>query len=64
MESIHHYVLDRLQATKGNWPTVAKAAGVSYRTLKKIATKDTVSPGIKNLERLATYFRDAADGPG
>ena len=59
MDSIHDYVLDRLHATKGTWPAVAKAAGVSYRTLKKIATKDTVSPGIKNLERLASYFRDS-----
>lgn len=59
MDSIHDYVLDRLQATKGTWPAVAKQAGVSYRTLKKIATKSTVSPGIKNLERLASYFRES-----
>jgi hypothetical protein len=59
MDSIHDYVLDRLSATKGSWPKVAKSAGVSYRTLKKIATKTTVSPGIKNLERLASYFRDS-----
>lgn len=57
MESIHDYVLDELKATKGNWPSVAKSAGVSYRTLKKIATRATVSPGIKNLEKLAEYFR-------
>jgi hypothetical protein len=57
MESIHDYVLERLQQEKGNWPAVAKGAGVSYRTLKKIATRDTVSPGIKNLEKLAEYFQ-------
>ncbi len=58
MQSIHSYVLDRLEAEKGNWPAVAKAAGVSYRTLKKIATQDTISPGIKNLEKLASYFQE------
>jgi hypothetical protein len=58
MESLHDYVIERLQDTKGTWPSVARGAGVSYRTLKKIATKDTKSPGIRNLERLANYFRE------
>ena len=58
MESIHDYVLKCLQDEKGNWPRVAREAGVSYRTLKKIATRDTVSPGIVNLEKLAEYFRN------
>jgi hypothetical protein len=60
MESIHDYVLAQLQAEKGDWPAVARGAGVSYRTLKKIATRETVSPGINNLEKLAKYFREQA----
>lgn len=58
MESMHDYVLEQLQSSKGNWPAVAKKAGVSYRTLKKIATGEIASPRIRNLEKLVEYFRD------
>ena len=57
MATIHEYVLDRLKATKGNWPEVAAQSKVSYRTLKKIAAGLIVSPRVKHLEKLASYFR-------
>ena len=58
MESVHDYVLGHLQASKGNWPTIAQESGVSYRTLKKIATGEIASPRVRNLEKLAEYFRE------
>lgn len=57
MESIHDYVLAELQRSKGHWPAVAKAAGISYRTLKKIATEESAAPRIDSLEKLEHYFR-------
>jgi transcriptional regulator with XRE-family HTH domain len=60
MESMHETVLKGLEATKGNWPEVARRAGVSYRTLKKIATGEISSPRVNNLEKLASYFREQA----
>lgn len=57
MQSIHDFVLTHLQATKGDWPQIAREAGVSYRTLKKIATEEIVNPRVDNLQRLADYFR-------
>ena len=55
--SIHNYVLTQLSASKGNWPAVARATGVSYRTLKKIATREIENPRVANLELLANYFK-------
>jgi transcriptional regulator with XRE-family HTH domain len=60
MQNIHAQVLEQLQASKGNWPEVARGSGVSYRTLKKIATGTIASPRVKHLEKLADYFRDQA----
>lgn len=57
MQSLHQYVLSHLADTKGDWPTVAKASGVPYRTLKKIAGGLIVSPGVRSIEKLADYFR-------
>lgn len=56
-ESIHEFVLAQLQLTKGDWPKVATATGIPYRTLKKIASGETADPGVSSVERLARYFR-------
>lgn len=55
-DSIHRYVLDQLEATKGSWPTVARESGVSRRTLEKIARQEIADPGVRTVERLANYF--------
>lgn len=49
-----------LEASKGNWPAVAKGSGVSPRTLEKIARKEIVDPGVSHIEKLAGYFREQA----
>lgn len=58
-ESLHDYVLARLQATKGRWPSVAEKSGVSIRTLSKVARREVQYPRINTLEKLARYFREA-----
>jgi transcriptional regulator with XRE-family HTH domain len=60
MESLHEYVLRHLEDSKGRWSEVAEGAGVSKRTLEKIARREIEDPGISHIEKLANYFRDRA----
>lgn len=59
-DSIYEFVMAELEASKGNWPAVAKGSGVSPRTLEKIARKEIVDPGVSHIEKLAGYFREQA----
>ena len=59
-DSIYQYVLDQLQATKGDWPSVAEETGISLRTIEKIARREVEDPGVSRIEILARYFRDRA----
>lgn len=56
-DSIYQYVLDNLQAFKGEWPSVAAATGISRRTIEKIARQEVKDPGVSYIETLAVYFR-------
>ena len=56
-ESIHEYVIERLQAAKGRWSVVASESGVPKRTLEKIARREIANPGVTTVETLAAYFR-------
>jgi hypothetical protein len=56
-ESIHEYVVEQLQQSKGQWPVVARKSRVPKRTLEKIATRETADPRVKTVEKLAAYFR-------
>ena len=58
MESIHEYVISRLQASKGRWPVIAEESGVSKRTIEKIARREIPNPGVLTVETLAAYFRE------
>lgn len=58
MESIHEYVIERLQAAKGRWSIVAEESGVPKRTLEKIARREIANPGVTTVETLAAYFRE------
>jgi len=55
--SLHDYVIAQLQATRGEWQAVADGAGVSRRTLEKIARREIRDPGVSHIEKLAAYFR-------
>ena len=58
--SLHQYVIDQLQAAKGQWPRVAAESGISRRTIEKIANRVVKDPGVSLVERLAAYFRNRA----
>lgn len=55
--SIHQYVLDQLEASKGSWPAVAEETGISIRTIEKIARQEVENPGVKTVEQLARHFQ-------
>ena len=59
-ESLLQYVLGNLQATKGQWASVAEGSGVPKRTIEKIASGTTADPGVRKIELLAAYFRGVA----
>ena len=49
-------VLDNLDRTRGQWPTVAEKSGVPYKTLTKIAQRETQNPGVNGVQQLYDYF--------
>lgn len=59
-DSIYAYVMQQLEMSKGTWPSVAEAVGMSHRTLEKIARRDIEDPGVSHIEKLAKYFREQA----
>jgi hypothetical protein len=50
------FVLSNLRRRDHPWTEVAKASGVPYDTLKKIAHGITPNPGVKHVQALADYF--------
>ena len=56
---IYEFVMQQLEASKGNWPEVAQGSGVSKRTLEKIARREIADPGVSHIQRLSDYFRSA-----
>jgi hypothetical protein len=56
-QSLHEYVIESLEASKGSWPAIAESTGISYRTIEKIGRRIVVNPGVSYVERLAHYFR-------
>lgn len=55
---MHAFVISRLHATKGSWPAIAEATGVSIRTIQKIASGEIEDPGVSHIEKLAGHFRE------
>lgn len=57
-QTMHEYVVQQLQSSKGEWPQIASATSMAYTTLKKIATREVRDPGVSLVERLNKYFRE------
>lgn len=51
------YVLAKLDARKGQWPQIAEASGVPYRTIEKIGKRKVYDPHVRKIEVLAAFFR-------
>ena len=56
-ESLLEYAVKRLDATKGNWPRVARAADVEYFWLVKLANGKLKNPSYHTVEKLAKYLK-------
>lgn len=57
-KTLLEYVLGALEKSRGRWPEIAKASGVPYHTLTKIAQRQIENPGIKHIQQLASYFQE------
>lgn len=56
-ESLHQFVLKRLNACKGEWPQVVAGSGIPLSTIARIASGETENPGVQQIEALAKFFR-------
>lgn len=54
---MYEYVMRNLERSKGRWSEVADGAGVSKRTVEKIARREIEDPGVSHIEKLARYFK-------
>lgn len=54
-------VLEELQARKGQWPALARQAGVDYSWLTKLAQGRIRDPGVVKIQRLADVMAAEAD---
>ncbi len=50
--ALQEKVIEGLLATKGHWQLISTASGVKYKTIKKIASRETKRPGLDKLEKL------------
>lgn len=55
-ESMHDYVIRKLEGAKGRWSDVSFGSGVPKRTLEKIARREIADPGVSHIQRLWDYF--------
>lgn len=55
-ETMLSKVLRQLDCAKGMWPEIARASGVPYQTLTKIACRIVVDPRISTVQTLHDYF--------
>jgi hypothetical protein len=60
-DSIYEFVLAQLAASKGRWSEVAEGSGVPKRSIEKIARREWLDPGVSQIEKLATYFRQLGE---
>lgn len=60
-QSMHDFVVGRLDAARGRWPQIAEASGVPLRTLEKVARRETEDPRVGTIQRLFDYL--SSEGP-
>jgi phosphopantetheine adenylyltransferase len=51
-DALQEKVIEGLLATKGHWQLISRASGVKYKTIKKIASRETKRTALENLEKL------------
>ncbi len=55
-KTIYEFVIDRLAASRGTWPSIAAGSGMSKRTIEKIARKEIKGPNVHHIQCLHDYF--------
>lgn len=48
--------LSELQARRGSWPAICRATELDYDWLTKLAQGRIADPGVRKIQRLASYF--------
>jgi predicted transcriptional regulator len=56
-------VREKLEECRGTWVEVARASGVPYHTLTKIAQGQVPDPRISTVQRLVDHFNGAPRAP-
>lgn len=51
-------VLTSLENSRGRWPAIAEATGISYFTLTKIAQRTIDRPCVEHIQQLVDFFRN------
>ena len=51
------FVLAKLKDAKGQRPDIAKATGLDYSWLAKLACERIPDPSVNKIQRLADYFK-------
>ncbi|MBN3004496.1 helix-turn-helix transcriptional regulator [Chromobacterium alkanivorans] len=54
---LYQTVLQYLDSSRGRWPEVADGSGVPVSTIRKIAQRKSLDPGVRTVEALAAYFK-------
>lgn len=62
-ETMLSSVLRGLDEKKGAWPDIAKASGVPYQTLTKIACRIVADPRVSTVQALHDYFTGFPEQP-
>lgn len=60
-QSTHERVVARLQSLKGRWPEIARAAGMPYGTVRKIAEGTVKHPWATTVEKLDRFLETHDD---
>lgn len=55
--NMYDFVIERLNASRGRWPQIARESGVSKRTIEKIARGEIADPGVSHIQKLSDHFR-------
>lgn len=56
--SLYEFVLAHLRSGESTYQQISDGTGISRRTIEKIARQEIENPGVRNVETLATWFRE------
>ena len=56
--NLYDQTIEKLNNSKGSFPTIAKDTGLDYDWLCQVASQRIKDPGIKKIERLYRYLTE------